>query len=99
MNQLFLIAWRNLLQHSRRSLMLGGAIAAATALLVLLGCLGSGVKHSLIEGATTVVTGHLNVGGYYKITAGQTAPLVTDYKPVMETIKKTLGDKLDYVTP
>lgn len=99
MNQLFTIAWRNLLQHSRRSLMLGGAIAGATALLVLLGCLGSGVKHSLIRGATTVVTGHLNVGGYYKITAGQTAPLVIDYKPLIETVKKALGDKLAYVTP
>ena len=99
MNQLFLIAWHNLLQHRRRSLMLGGAIAGATALLVLLTCLGSGVKHSMIQGATTVVTGHLNVGGYYKITAGQTAPLVTDYLKIKAIVEKTLGKDLDYVAP
>ena len=36
MRQLFLIAFRNLLQHRRRTLMLGGAIAGVTALLILL---------------------------------------------------------------
>jgi putative ABC transport system permease protein len=99
MNQIFVIAWRNLLQHRRRSLMLGGAIAGATALLVLLTCLASGVKRSMITGATTVSTGHLNVGGYYKITAGQTAPMVTDYKKIRATVEKTLGDELEFVAP
>lgn len=77
--------------------MLGGAIAGATALLVFLGCLSSGVKNTMLESATTVATGHLNVGGFFKITAGQSAPLVTDYKKIQEIVKKTLPD-LDYVT-
>ncbi len=99
MKQLFLIAWRNLVEHRRRSLMLGGAIAGASALLVLLTCLASGVRHSMILGATTVATGHLNVGGYYKITAGQTAPMVTDYKAIRATVEKALGKDLDFVAP
>lgn len=99
MKQLFLIAWRNLIEHRRRSLMLGGAIAGASALLVLLTCLASGVRHSMILGATTVATGHLNVGGYYKITAGQTAPMVTDYKAIRATVEKALGSDLDFVAP
>jgi ABC-type lipoprotein release transport system permease subunit len=37
------------------------------------------------------------VGGFYKITAGQSAPLVTDYKKIQEIVKATLPD-LDYVT-
>lgn len=97
MAQLLLIAYRNLLSHRKRSLMLGGAIAAVTTLLVFLGCLSSGVKRTMLESATTVATGHLNVGGFYKITAGQSAPLVTDYKKIQEIVQKTLPD-LDYVT-
>jgi putative ABC transport system permease protein len=97
MKQLFLIAFRNLLSHGRRSLFLGGAIAGATALLVFLGCLSSGVKHTMLESATTVATGHFNVGGFYKVTAGQSAPLVTDYKKVQAIVEKTLTD-LDFVT-
>ena len=95
--QLFLIAFRNLLTHSRRSLLLGGAIAGVTTLLVFLGCLSSGVRATMLESATTVATGHLNIGGFYKVTAGQSAPLVTDYKKIQEIAQKTLPD-LDYVT-
>ncbi|HXB97109.1 MAG TPA: ABC transporter permease, partial [bacterium] len=97
MRQLFLIAFRNLLQHRRRTLMLGGAIAGVTALLILLTCLSSGVKATMLESATTIATGHLNVAGFYKITAGQTAPLVTDYAKVQAIVEKTVPD-LDYVT-
>ena len=94
---LFLIAVRNLFTHGRRSLMLGGAIAGATAMLVFLGCLSSGVKNTMLESATTVATGHFNVGGFYKITAGQSAPLVTDYKKIQAIVEKTLPD-LELVT-
>ncbi len=97
MNQIILIAFRNLISHSRRSLLLGGAIAGVTALLVFLGCLSSGVKATMLESATTVATGHLNVGGFYKVTAGQSAPLVTDYKKIQDIVEKTLPD-LDLVT-
>ena len=98
MQQLFLIAYRNLLQHGRRSLLLGGAIAGVTALLVFLNCLSSGVKATMLESATTVVTGHINVSGFYKVTAGQSAPLVTDYKKIQDIVIKTLPD-LDFVAP
>lgn len=94
---LFRIAFRNLLTHRRRSLLLGGAIAGVTTLLVFLGCLSSGVKATMLESATTVATGHLNIGGFYKVTAGQSAPLVTDYKKIEDIVTKTLPD-LDYLT-
>jgi len=96
MKQLFLIAFRNLLSHGRRSLLLGGAIAGVTALLVFLGCLSSGVKKTMLDSATTVATGDLNVGGFYKVTAGQSAPLVTDYRKIQDIVEKTLPD-LDFV--
>ena len=95
MSKLFVdltIAFRNLIQHRRRSLFLGSAIAAVTALLVLLNGLSTGVRETMIDTATTLTTGHVNVGGFYKVTAGQAAPVVTDYKKVLEVVKKTVPE-------
>ncbi|MDH4261464.1 MAG: FtsX-like permease family protein [Spirochaetia bacterium] len=98
MSQLFLIAIRNLIQHRKRSLMLGGAIAGVTMLLIFLTSLSSGVRKAMFEAATTIQTGHINVAGFYKVTAGRSAPIVTDYKKVMEVIKKSLPD-VEYIVP
>ena len=95
MSKLFVdltIAFRNLVQHSRRSLFLGLAIASVTALLVLLNGLSTGVRETMNDTATTLSTGHVNVGGFYKVTAGQAAPVVTDYKKVLEVVKKTVPE-------
>jgi ABC-type lipoprotein release transport system permease subunit len=86
------IAFRNLVQHQRRTLFLGLAIAAVTALLVLLTGLSTGVRETMIDTATTLSTGHVNVGGFYKVTAGQAAPVVTDYKKVLEIAKKAVPE-------
>jgi putative ABC transport system permease protein len=91
------IASRNLMQHTRRNLFLGGALAATTALLVLLSGLVDGMKASLMESATTLATGHVNVGGFYKVTSGTAAPLVTDYQKVLAETRKQVPE-LDYTT-
>jgi ABC-type lipoprotein release transport system permease subunit len=99
MSKLFVdltIAWRNLVQHQRRTLFLGLAIAAVTALLVLLNGLSTGVRETMIDTATTLSTGHVNVGGFYKVTAGQAGPVVTDYKKVLEVVKQTVPE-MDFV--
>ena len=44
---------------------------AVTALLVLLNGLSTGVRETMIDTATTLSTGHVNVGGFFKVTAGQ----------------------------
>jgi putative ABC transport system permease protein len=95
MSKLFVdltIAFRNLVQHRRRTLFLGAAIAAVTALLVLLNGLSTGVRETVIDTATTLSTGHVNVGGFYKVTAGQAAPVVTNYKKVLEIVKKAVPE-------
>src|SRR4051812_19144118 len=78
------IAFRNLVQHQRRPLFLGRAIAAVTALLVLLNGLSTGVRETMIDTATTLSTGHVNVGGFFKVTAGQAGPGGTHYKRGLE---------------
>ncbi len=91
------IAARNLLQHTKRNLLLGAAIAAVTALLVIMGALTQGIRSAMLESASTLMTGHVNVGGFFKITSGTSAPLVTEYERV-EADARRLVPEVDYVT-
>jgi putative ABC transport system permease protein len=84
------IALRNLLQHRRRTIFLGTAIGVVTSLLLLLGGLAAGIRHTMLRAATTLSTGHLNVGGFFKVTAGETSPVLGDYRRVMEVAKRHL---------
>jgi ABC-type lipoprotein release transport system permease subunit len=92
-----LVAGRNLLQHRRRNLFLGAAIAAVAALIVLFLGLVAGIRGAMMESATTVMCGHVNVGGFFKITSGTSAPLVTDWPRVLEDVRR-LVPELDYAT-
>jgi putative ABC transport system permease protein len=86
------IAARSLFRHGRRTLFLGLALAAVTALMVLLQGLSTGIRETMLRTATTISTGHLNVGGFFKPTAGQAAPVVTEYARVLETVKKAVPE-------
>jgi putative ABC transport system permease protein len=86
------IAFMNLVEHGRRTTFLGIAIAAVTCLFVLLTALSAGIRHTLIDTATTLTTGHLNVGGFFKITSGQAGPLVADYKKVSAVVRQALPE-------
>jgi putative ABC transport system permease protein len=95
MSKLFIdlnIAFRSLIQHGRRTLFLGSAIGSVTALLILLTGLSTGIRETMIETATTLSSGHLNVGGFYKVTAGQAAPVVTDYQRALEVTTRSLPE-------
>ncbi len=92
-----LVAFRNLLQHTRRTLFLGGAISVVTALMVLLTGISTGTSETMLKTATTLMSGHVNVGGFYKVTEGMAAPVVTDYLTVLALVKKDVPE-LDYAT-
>jgi len=47
-------------------LLLASAIAGVTALLILLNALSTGVSETMIRAATTLSTGHVNVGAFSK---------------------------------
>lgn len=92
----FLIAFRSLLQHKRRTLVLGSAIAFVTVVMLTLLGIAEGMNRTLIEQSTTLMSGHVNVAGFFKVTAGQAAPVVTNYRKVTEVIKETVPD-LKYI--
>jgi ABC-type lipoprotein release transport system permease subunit len=89
------IAGRNLTRHTKRNLFLGGAIGAVTALLVLMGGLSAGIRATLFDTATTIMTGHVNVGGFYKTTSGTGAPMVIHAAKVLAASKSHVPE-LDY---
>jgi ABC-type lipoprotein release transport system permease subunit len=97
MGQLIVIAFRNLVSHRRRTLLLGGAILGVTALLVLLVGLLNGIRATMLESATTLMSGHVNVGGFYKVTAGQSSPVVSHYRELERLVRENVPE-LDYLT-
>jgi putative ABC transport system permease protein len=92
--------WRmallSLLQHKRRTFVLAGAIVFVTTLMLTLLGIAEGMNRTLIESSTTLMSGQVNVAGFYKVTAGQAAPVVTHFKEVTEVIKKTVPE-LEYI--
>lgn len=88
MRQLVLIAVQNLLQHKRRNVLLGLAIAMVTAMLIALLGLSAGIETTMLQSATTLSSGHINVAGFYKVTSGSAAPLVTGHKKLEALVRE-----------
>ncbi len=88
----FRIALLSVFEHRRRALFLGTAVACVTTMLVLLNGLSNGIRSTLVDTATTLSTGHLNVGGFYKVTSGQAGAVVTEYEKVREIALKALPE-------
>lgn len=86
------IAFLSLIQHGRRSLFLGAAIAGVTMLLVLLRGLAAGVEHSLVHTATTLSSGHVNVGGFFKVTSGQSGAVITQVDKIRQVVKDAVPE-------
>lgn len=93
---LWVIAGRSLLQHRIRTPLLAGLVAAVTALFVLVTGVYVGTQSTLLTSATTLMSGHVNVSGFFKLTSSQSAPVVTGYREVLAEVKRQVPE-LDYV--
>lgn len=91
---LFTIALRNLLKAGRRTLLLMVAIASVTTLLVMMMALTEGIRTSVIHSATVLVSGHINVAGFYKATPSDMDPIVLE----APAIKKIVEDNVPNLT-
>jgi putative ABC transport system permease protein len=96
MRVIALIALRNLFQAKRRSALLGSAISLVTGMLVLLLSIGAGIEDNLVEAATMLGGGHVNVSGFYKYEPTKSAPMITDVAALREIVEKETPN-LDYV--
>jgi|APLak6261679142_1056127.scaffolds.fasta_scaffold00045_61 ABC-type lipoprotein release transport system permease subunit len=86
------IAFLSLWQHRRRTGVLMTAIGLVTALMVLMLGIGEGMNRSLVESSTTLMSGHVNVAGFFKVTAGQASPVVTHAPEVTAVIRKEVPE-------
>lgn len=93
---LWLISIRSLFQHRLFTAIIGVAIALVTANLVVLTGISAGMKQTLLVSATTMMSGHVNVSGFYKATASQSGPIVVNYKKVQQVVEKAVPE-LDYM--
>lgn len=91
------IAARNLRMHWLRTGLLGLGLMVVTLLFCTLWGTLSSMRESMLRSATTLMTGHVNVGGFYKVTSGQSAPVVTHYEDVVKAAKAALPGEVDYV--
>jgi ABC-type lipoprotein release transport system permease subunit len=92
------IAARNLARHTRRNLLLASAISGVTAMLVLLGGLTTGMREAMLHSATTLMTGHVNLAGFFKITSGTAAPIVAGWEKPWDQVKGQVPELL-YAAP
>ena len=86
------VALRNLLQAKRRTFFLGAALSMVAALLVLLLALAQGLTENMIHYATTLASGHVNVGGFYKLSPGDAAPFVRDAPAIRKVIEEEVPE-------
>ncbi|MBC7658995.1 MAG: ABC transporter permease [Chitinophagaceae bacterium] len=87
MPMLLEIAFRNLLQARRRTLLLGLAIAIVAALFLILRAVSSSVSERMIESSTTLSSGHVNIGGFFKTRKKDAAPLLADGDAIKAAVK------------
>lgn len=87
---LFRIALRNLLLHRERGLLLFVVIAGASALLVGVMALKTGVSSAQREAVTTLLSGDLNVGGYFKVHPDTITPVIGDATQVRALVQPLL---------
>jgi putative ABC transport system permease protein len=93
----FRIALRSLFQHRRRTLFLMTAIAGVTGLMVLLNALSSGISEAIVRTATTLSSGHVNVGGFFKVTSNQCGPVVTEFAKVVGIVERNVPELQHWV--
>ena len=92
-----IIAFRNLFQAKRRTLLLGSAIAFVSLLLLLLLSISKGVSNKLIEASTLTSTGHVNIAGFYKQRANSATTLITNRQEIRELVRANVSG-LELVT-
>ncbi|PTL79268.1 ABC transporter permease [Vitiosangium sp. GDMCC 1.1324] len=84
------LALRNLFLHRERGLLLFSVIAGSSALLVGMMALKTGVASAQREAVTTLLSGDVNVGGFFKAHPDAISPVLGDARPVRAVVEPLL---------
>jgi ABC-type lipoprotein release transport system permease subunit len=85
------------LPASQAHLLLGDRHRGRDGLLVLLNALSTGVSDTMIRAATTLSSGHVNVGGFFKVTSSQCGPVVTEFAKVAKVVEENVPELAHWV--
>jgi putative ABC transport system permease protein len=83
---LSIIALRNLIKAGRRSILLSVAVASVTMLVVMMLSLTEGIRTSVVRSATVLLSGHVNVAGFFKATPSDLEPVVLEAPTIKEIV-------------
>jgi ABC-type lipoprotein release transport system permease subunit len=86
----FLIALRNILKNRSRSGILAGSITAVTLLLVMLNGFTAGIEETILQNGTALLSGHVNIAGFFKISQNSAAPMVVKKEALWAIARKTV---------
>lgn len=91
------IALNNLLASRRRTLFLGAALFLVTMFFVMMLALTGGVLDNLIRASTSISSGHVNIGGYYKTTPSDSQTIILNTSQLKLEAKEALPDAVRIV--
>jgi putative ABC transport system permease protein len=91
------VAFRNLLKAKRRTLLLGFAIAVVAMLFLVLRSVSASVSARMIEAATTLSSGHVNVGGFYKVRKRGADALVNERAKLAALLKEKVPEAVGII--
>lgn len=92
MSVTILLSMRSFVSTLRRSKFLLAAIALVTIFWLLLNAFAAGTRHSLLHSATTLVTGHINVGGFYKSNPSDVAAVMVNADAIEDLLQQNTPD-------
>ena len=92
MSSVFGIAFRNLFQAKRRTFLLGVAIMLVSMLFMFLRSVSQSVSERMIESATTLSAGHVNIGGFFKTRKKGSDSALSDRLELREFVKANVPE-------
>jgi putative ABC transport system permease protein len=64
--------------------------------LVLMTAMSATIRSTLIESATTLSSGDINIGGFFKVTSGNASTMIAGYQPLAELARRELPE-IDFI--
>jgi len=86
------IAWHNILLARRRTLLLGMAVATTAFMFFMLRAVAASVSEHMLDAATTLSAGHVNIGGFFKDGQNASAPILTGREQLRDLARKTVPE-------
>ncbi len=91
------IAFRNLLQAKRRTILLGLAVTIVASLFLVLRSVSASVSERMIESATTLSAGHVNIGGFFKSSKKASAPVLVGREELRAFVRKEVPEAVSII--